>query len=135
MLNGRAAEALELIQQAEGDRFNEYLLLYCLASGRRNTEIADRGLESARKETAAGNLSRQTTIALLAAENAPSIREIERLGIPSKDKAVVCVALGFAHPDSQKTYFKLAERYNFTPEYPQRLLRKCCRATPASQLT
>ncbi len=117
-------EADELVNREDGIGLTEYLLLYCHASRKGNLEIADRNLKSALEQTETQTLHQRAAAALLAADRAPARRSIERLTIPPSEKALLCTALGFRFPDNRNAFFELAARYNFTPEYPQRLMMK-----------
>jgi tetratricopeptide (TPR) repeat protein len=131
----RMAEAHEFAKTTDEIGQTEHLLLYCHASRMGLLDIAAEHLKSALEETEHQTLHQRAATSLLAADRAPDLRSVERLSITPPEKALLCTALGFKFPDNQPAFFERAARYNFTPEYPQRLIVKAWQPirTPAAQ--
>jgi tetratricopeptide (TPR) repeat protein len=121
---GDIAGANRLVSADENHPWWEHLVLYCADMNLHETEMANVHLEKASTELGDGTPAKKEIAKLLATEIAPELDAIRQLDIAPREKALLCAALGYRFPERQAAFFQLSLKYNFTPAYPQNLLKK-----------
>ncbi|MCF7818461.1 MAG: hypothetical protein K9M54_11330 [Kiritimatiellales bacterium] len=127
LFDGNIEQAQPLLNQNENHPYTDHLILYCAARYHGFTDIADTQLAKAVAEIGTSSRTQRETAAFLLAETAPGIKPLLELRILPQEKAILCTALGFRFPEQRDALFALSRKFNFTPEYPQLLLKKWIR--------
>ncbi len=119
----RIEEADELISQKEDHPYWEHLVLYCAAVNQNQPEIAQRNLEKGIAEADTSIYCYYVLTRMIRGEVAVSEAAITDLDIPAPEKAILCVVLNYRFQNLQPL-IQLAASYNFTPSYPQLLIKR-----------
>ncbi len=131
--NGEVEAAHNLLGKNEDHEYTEHLILYCAANHHGHPGIAENELAKAIAAIGKPMSARRKATSILSAETPPSLEQLLNLRIIPKEKAILCTALGFKFPAQRKTFFNLSRKFNYTPEYPQLLLKKWTRKTVPAQ--
>ncbi len=129
------ADADALISQKRDHPYWEHLVLYCAAMSQNKLQIAERNMEKAIREVDAGRSSYNRIVKMLSGEETTTLEAIRNLDISAQEKALLCVALSYRFPDLEQPFDDLALSYNFTPAYPQLLLKKWIRQSAAKAVS
>lgn len=134
------AEADEFMMQHEDHPYWEHLVLYCAAMNQNLLQLAEHNLAKAIAEVDMETGCRHRITKLLTGEMEATEEAVRDIDIPAPEKTILCVALNYRFPDNKQRFNELALVYNFTPAYPQLLLRKWIResapsSTPAGNPT
>ncbi|WP_136062397.1 tetratricopeptide repeat protein [Pontiella sulfatireligans] len=128
LMNSDIQKAHALLSQNEEHDYSAHLVMYCAAQRYAHPEIAEIELAKAIREISPKTYDRKKAVAMLSgATPSPSQQELAALRLMPQEKAILCTALGFMHPQQQTLYFRIAQNLNYTPEYPQLLLKKWMR--------
>ena len=120
-------DADDLLKQADAPPYWEHLILYCAAQIHSLPKLAEQNFKKAIQKTETENNPRHRIAEMLAGKSIPTEETVRSLDIDAPEKAILCMALGYRFPEKQKPFSALAEVYNFTPAYPQLLIRKWIR--------
>lgn len=129
----RIEEADDMLSKKEDHPYWEHLVLYCAAMSLNNQEIAERNINKAIAELDQSSIGYFKLARLLSGEDEVSVDAIRAVDIDSSEKAILCVALGYRFPENQRAFSELALTYNFTPVYPQLLVKKWINNTSATR--
>lgn len=127
LYTGDIAAAQTLFNENDNRPYTDRLILYCAAQYHGVAAIAATELAQAIAEIGTTTRIQQETTGILSATTAPSPSQLRDLRILPPEKAILCTALGFRFPEQRDEFFTLARKFNFTPEYPQLLLKKWLR--------
>ncbi|MBN2164153.1 MAG: hypothetical protein JXR25_05450 [Pontiellaceae bacterium] len=128
-------QADELASKDEKKPYWEHLIIYCAAMACKDSDIAQRNIETAMQKIGTDNSTQHHITQMLSGREVPNEETIRDLDIPASEKAILCVALGYRVPERQVQLNKLALVYNFTPAYPQLLVRKWIREADEAHAT
>lgn len=128
---GKVEAAHHLLSQNEDYEYTEHLILYCAAKRYEHPDIAETELAKAIAKIDKSTSAHRQEAAILASQTPPSNKQVLELRIPPQEKAILYTTLGFKFPEQYQPFFKLAGKFNHTPEYPQLLLKKWTRKAPA----
>lgn len=119
---GDLKAATEVVSAQSRARVQDWLLLYLLAQHNHDAPAAEHHFTHALEAMKAESQEYRQVAVLLAAAH-PDARTICGLHIDVNDKRVLLTALGLRQPADQATYFEMARKLNFSPEFPAHLLR------------
>jgi len=130
---GKVKEAHDLLSKNKDHEYAAHLILYCAAKHHGYPKIAETELAKAITEIEKSTLALRGKTSILSAETPPSVKQLLELRVIPKEKAILCTALGFKFTDQRKSFFNLSRKFNYTPEYPQLLLKEWTRQTVLAQ--
>ncbi len=116
-------KADKLISLKEDHPYWEHLVLYCAAMNQDLPQIAARNFNKAIAEINPDSRSYIRVKRILEGKVEVTEEEIRSLNIDLQEKTILCVALDYRHPDLHAMLSDLARLYNFTPAYPQLLVK------------
>ncbi len=116
-----------LISQKVNHPYWEHLVIYCAAMGQNQHAIAERNWGKAIAEVGTQSNDHNRLARLLEGTELLGLDTVRSLDIDATEKTVLCVALGYRYPEMQQQLHDLALTYNFTPAYPQILVKKWVR--------
>jgi len=121
------AEANRVLTADVNHLWSDHLILSCGAKAAQEEAIAELHLSTAAEGIEKYSVHRKRMRLMLESGNAPSQEKIKALQVAASEKALLCATLGFRFPDRKSEYHALAQLYNFTPAYPQMLVKKWTR--------
>jgi len=130
---GKVEAAHDILSKNESYESTAHLILYCAAKHHGYHIIAETELAEAIAKLEKSTSVQREAASILSGETPPSIKQLLELRVIPKEKAILCTALGFKFPAQRKTFFNLSRKFNYTPEYPQLLLKKWTRKTVPAQ--
>lgn len=125
----RIADAHTQLTQNEDHPYWEHFVLYIAAMNQSLPDIAGIHLNKAVDEVDPDKSGHRKITGLFSGDGNYSADDIKSIDIPAQEKAILCVALGYRFPDRRDEMNALSNLYNFTPAYPQLLLKKWTRPT------
>ena len=124
MHQNNISEANHVLTADENHLWSDHLVLYCGAKAMNEEHIADVHLRKAAIEIGKKPIHLKRLGLMLESSQTPDPDAIKALQISAPDKALLCTTLGFRFPEMKPEYHALAQVYNFTPAYPQILMRR-----------
>lgn len=119
LFRGDFAKALENWD----DSPEELLLVYVLASQANKQAEATDALKQAIDDMKHYDPYYKVVIAVLESNTVPDIKKLSELDLTPQDKAVALLAIGTYYPTIRKDALELAEKLNYTQEYPHQFVR------------
>ncbi len=130
---GDIEAAQMLLNEREPVEYLDRLLLYCAARFHNHPRIAKTALDGAIDRLDASTGTKHTIATLLSQPASPKLKDLLDLQIWPEEKAILCTALGYRFPARQDAFFKLAQKFNHSLEFPQLLLKKWARTKGHAQ--
>ena len=119
---GEIQKVMDLLTEAGNPDFTSYLLAYAAAMRHDQMDIAEKALQ-----TAVNLLEARFDILPFINNLAVAPEELEVAEILPEEKLYVALALGCLHSDKQDAYFEIANKCNYSPYFPQHLIRQLTR--------
>lgn len=130
---GKVEAAHDILSKNEGNEYTSHLILYCGAKHHGYPIIAETELAKAIAKLEKSTSTQREAASILSGETPPSVKQLLELRVIPKEKAILCTALGLKFSTQRKPFFNLSRKFNYTPEYPQLLIKKWTRQTVLAQ--
>ena len=116
--------ALMHFKDGEIPEIEDVILAYCIAVRRGNKEVSGQFLEMIISMLAKADRDRQLAADMFSGNEGLVILRLKGLRLPPASKRVIALGLGFRFPECRQHCFEIARRFNYSPEFPSRLIER-----------